>query len=131
VAHPLGWAGVVWPSNVSRERMAADVLWDRLRTRPVGERPRVILVLGGGGAGMLKDKKQTLSTLKKISEAIKTPFSIKTRAGLTVEDKKSQFDFILEAAEFIPMITVHGRTYKQSHSGDVDRDFIYQIKKNL
>jgi NTE family protein len=50
VAHPLGWAGVVWPSNVSRERMAADVLWDRLRTRPVGERPRVILVLGGGGA---------------------------------------------------------------------------------
>jgi hypothetical protein len=23
VAHPLGWAGVVWPSNVSRERMAA------------------------------------------------------------------------------------------------------------
>jgi NTE family protein len=29
---------------------AADVLWDRLRTRPVGERPRVILVLGGGGA---------------------------------------------------------------------------------
>ncbi|HMT26897.1 MAG TPA: tRNA-dihydrouridine synthase family protein [Candidatus Absconditabacterales bacterium] len=85
----------------------------------------------GGGAGMLRDKKQTISTLKKLSESIKTPFSIKTRAGLTVEDKKDQLDFILEAGQFIPMITIHGRTYKQSHSGDVDREFIYKVKKEL
>ncbi len=50
LARPLGWANVVWPSHTSSERVAADILWDRIRREPVGKRPRVILVLGGGGA---------------------------------------------------------------------------------
>jgi NTE family protein len=50
VAHPLGWAVPIMPAHVSRERLATNALWDQLRNKPVGERPRVILVLGGGGA---------------------------------------------------------------------------------
>jgi NTE family protein len=30
--------------------MAANLLWEQVRNKPVGQRPRVILVLGGGGA---------------------------------------------------------------------------------
>lgn len=29
------------------------------------------------------------------------------------------------------MITIHARTYNQSHAGEVDRDFVYRLKKAL
>jgi tRNA-dihydrouridine synthase len=29
------------------------------------------------------------------------------------------------------MITIHGRSYKQSHNGSVDREYIYKIKSEL
>lgn len=83
------------------------------------------------GSGMLKNRPYTLDVIKEISSRIKKPFSIKTRCGLTQEDKKEQFDFIIQSAQYVSMITIHGRTYKQSHSGEVDRDFIYQVKKQL
>ncbi|MCB4757293.1 MAG: patatin-like phospholipase family protein, partial [Elusimicrobia bacterium] len=41
---------VVLPTGVSSERLVTDVLWEGVRQLPVGERPRVVLVLGGGGA---------------------------------------------------------------------------------
>jgi tRNA-dihydrouridine synthase len=31
----------------------------------------------------------------------------------------------------VKVISVHGRTYKQSHSGEVNRDFIYRLKQQL
>jgi tRNA-dihydrouridine synthase len=83
------------------------------------------------GSGMLKCRPQTLQIIKRISESISKPFSIKTRRGLHIDDKKEQFDFIIEAAYYCKMITVHGRTYKQSHNGEVDREFIQSIKSEL
>lgn len=80
---------------------------------------------------MLKDKKQTLQIIKTLSEAITKPFSFKTRAGLTIDDKAEQFEFIVEAAQYVHMLIIHGRTYKQSHSGEVDREFIYKVKQAL
>ncbi len=83
------------------------------------------------GSGMLRCRPQTLTIIKQLSESINRPFSIKTRAWLTLEDKKEQFNFIIESAYCCHMITIHGRTYKQSHSGEVDRDFILNIKEEL
>ncbi|MFA7284257.1 MAG: tRNA-dihydrouridine synthase [Candidatus Absconditabacterales bacterium] len=83
------------------------------------------------GSGMLRCRPKTLNIIKTISSSIRKPFSIKTRAGLTQEDKQEQFDFIIESAYHCRMITVHGRTYKQSHSGEVDRDFIIKVKHEL
>lgn len=83
------------------------------------------------GSGMLKCRPKTLQIIKKISESIKKPFSIKTRRGLTEDDTEEQFNFIIDAAPYCTMITIHGRTYKQSHNGDVDRKYILRIKKEL
>ena len=83
------------------------------------------------GSGMLKCRPKTLQIIKKISESIKKPFSIKTRRGLTEDDTEEQFNFIIDAAPYCTMITIHGCTYKQSHNGDVDRKYILRIKKEL
>lgn len=79
----------------------------------------------------MKDKKKSLEIIKTMAQHLKTPFSLKTRIGLTHEDVAEQFDFIVEASQYVWMITIHGRTYKQSHAGEVDRDFIYRLKHRL
>lgn len=83
------------------------------------------------GSGMLKCRPKTLDLIKRMSAAISKPFSIKTRAWLTADDRQEQFDFIIESAYHCHMITIHGRTYKQWHSWEVDRDFICKIKEEL
>jgi tRNA-dihydrouridine synthase len=85
----------------------------------------------GWGVWMLKDKHQTLNTIRQIATSIGRPFSIKTRIGLSADDRQEQYDFILASAEYCQTITIHGRTYRQSHSGSVDRDFIKSIKQAL
>ena len=83
------------------------------------------------GSGMLRNKQKTLSILQEISKNISTPFSLKTRLGLSQDDVQDQFEFLIQASEYVSMIWVHGRTYKQSHAWFVDRDFIYRLKKEL
>jgi tRNA-dihydrouridine synthase len=83
------------------------------------------------GSGMLRDKEQTLDIIKEIAENITTPFSIKTRIWLNKEDQEAQMAFLLAAAPFVKIITIHGRTFGQSHAGEVNRDFIYELKKQL
>ena len=81
---------------------------------------------------MMKEKEKTLDLIKRLKDAVAPiPFSIKTRAGLTDDDKAAQKQFIIDAAPYCKMITIHGRTYKQSHSGNVDREFIYDIKRQV
>ena len=83
------------------------------------------------GSAMLKDKPKTLGTLKQISERLTLPLSLKTRIGMTQHDKDEQFAFLLEASKYVRMIIIHGRTYSQSHAGEVDREFIYRLKGAL
>lgn len=83
------------------------------------------------GSGMLRDKARTLGIIQRLAEHIQRPFSIKTRVWLTADDKDEQFQFLLDASTYVWCIAVHGRTYKQSHAGDVDRDFIYRLKAAL
>lgn len=86
----------------------------------------------GGGAGMMRDKEKTLDLIKRLRDAVyPLPFSIKTRAGLVDDDKEAQKDFIIAAADFCKTITVHARTYKQGHSGNVDREFLYDLKNKI
>lgn len=85
----------------------------------------------GAGAWMMKNKEKTLEYIKILSEWLSIPFSIKVRTGLNNDDKKEQLNFILKSAQYCPTITIHGRTYNQAHNGEVDRDFIYTIKREL
>jgi len=89
--------------------------------------PRVMA--WGAGSGMLRDKKRTIQIIQNLRKNIDGFFSIKTRSGLNKNDEKEQFDFILEASRFCDMITIHGRNLKQSHSWEVDRNFIFEAKK--
>ena len=80
---------------------------------------------------MMRNKTKTLEYIKILSEGTSLPFSIKVRAGLNQEDKEEQFQFLIDAAPYCETISVHGRTYSQAHNGEVDRDFIYNLKKEL
>ncbi|MFN0118052.1 MAG: patatin-like phospholipase family protein [Elusimicrobiota bacterium] len=40
----------VIPENISAEEMQVNVYWNYIKKLPINERPRIILVLGGGGA---------------------------------------------------------------------------------
>ena len=79
--------------------------------------------------GMLKNKKKTLEILKSMSKALTIPFSLKTRIGLSQDDRDEQFDFLVEASNYVWMIGLHGRTYKQWHSWDVAWEYIRNLKK--
>jgi len=92
--------------------------------------PAKTVMQNGWWSAMLKDKVRTLEIIKKIRNTIKMPFSIKTRTWINEDDLENQKQFILEASNYVDMITVHGRTVKQWYGGDIDRDFIYDIKKN-
>ena len=80
------------------------------------------------GVGMLYNKKETLETIKKISKNINRHFSIKTRIWLNQYDIQEQKYFLQEASKYCNIISIHWRTYKQSHWWEVDRDFVYDIK---
>lgn len=67
--------------------------------------------------------------LKSLRKTVKMPLSIKTRIGLDEKDVKKQFDFLVEASNYVDRISVHGRTTKQIYSGDVAWKFIYDLKK--
>jgi tRNA-dihydrouridine synthase len=44
---------------------------------------------------------------------MKMPLSIKTRTGIDEKDTQEQMDFLIEASNYVHMITIHGRTVKQ------------------
>jgi len=83
------------------------------------------------GSALLKDRKQTLNIIKKLSWVMKIPFSIKTRTGIDESDLQEQMKFLVEASKYVSMITIHGRTVKQWYSAESNRDFIYELKKKI
>ncbi len=85
----------------------------------------------GAGSAMLKDKKATLNIIKQLSNIVNGNFTIKTRIWLTDQDKDSQFEFLLEAAKYCKIITIHWRTFQQWHTGSVDWEFIYRLKSKV
>lgn len=80
---------------------------------------------------MMHNKQRTLEILRHLASEISLPFSIKVRTGLTESDKNAQFDFLVQASQYCKIISIHGRTFKQGHSGENDRDFIYRFKDTV
>lgn len=89
------------------------------------------VVDSGCGAGMLREREKTLDIVKKLSERLEIPFSIKTRAGLTDIDKKEQLDYLVELSNYCSIISVHSRTFSEWYAGDPSWDFIYDLKKKI
>lgn len=91
--------------------------------------PAKTVIQNGWGSAMLKDRKETLDIIKTIKKQTSLPLSIKTRTGITDDDKIQQKDFIIQASTYCDSITIHGRTVKQVYSGDADWEFMYDIKR--
>ena len=83
------------------------------------------------GSALMINKENTLNIIKNLSQTIKKPFSIKTRAGLNQEDKPKQKEFIIKASDYCWLISIHARTLKQGHSWEPDVDFVLDLKNKV
>lgn len=43
----------------------------------------------------------------------------------------AQYKFIVKASEYCSTIIIHARTFKQWHSWEVDRETLYQLRKDM
>lgn len=93
--------------------------------------PSPKIVKTGAWSGMLQNKSATLKIIEKLRKHIKSKFTIKTRIGLHKNDLGAQFDFLLKAGEICDIISLHGRSFNQWNSWEVNRDYIYEIKQKL
>lgn len=91
--------------------------------------PSPKIVRQWAGSGLMKDKDGTLDLIRKLSDTVNTPFSIKTRIWLNIDDKEEQFQFLLEASKYCSMITIHARYYTQANSWKTDYNFVAKVKQ--
>lgn len=106
-----------------------DLYWDKIAWIELNTWcPANNVMKSGGWSTLMKDKKRTLDIIKKISQNVKVPFSIKSRTGLDNIDKHRQLEFLVEASNYCDKISVHARTLKELYHGEWDRDFIYELK---
>ena len=85
----------------------------------------------GGGSALLKEPELAQAIVKKVSNAISIPLTVKIRLGWC-EDTSDPISFALGLQEAgAQLITVHGRTRRQGFSGSADWEAIGIIKKSL
>lgn len=93
--------------------------------------PAKKVVRRGEGAGLLKSPEKLGEILKLVVKEIKTPVTVKIRAGWdkdsvnAVESAKAAQDAGVQA------VFIHGRTRAQGYSGSVDYKIIRDVKKSL
>ena len=85
----------------------------------------------GGGSALIKDRLLAIELVKRVSEAVQIPVTIKTRLGW--DNKKENIeDFLFSLQDSgAAMITLHGRTRKEGFSGKADWEMIGKIKDLL
>jgi len=85
----------------------------------------------GGGSALLKNPKLAQKIVKKVSQAISIPLTVKIRLGWC-ETTSDPISFALGLQEAgAQLITVHGRTRRQGFSGNANWEVISYIKKAL
>ena len=85
----------------------------------------------GGGSALLKDPSLAVELVKRISNAVKIPVSVKTRIGWSDKDKNIK-EFLLRLQDAgANMFTIHGRTREQGFNGKADWPFIRELKEGL
>ncbi len=87
----------------------------------------------GGGSALLKDPSLAVELVKRISNAVKIPVSVKTRIGWSEKDKdKNIKEFLLRLQDAgANMFTIHGRTREQGFNGKADWNVIRELKEQL
>jgi len=82
------------------------------------------------GGGLLREPQQVDSILGALRDAVKIPFTVKTRLGF---DDPAVFDQLLPifAKHSLDLLTVHARTVKEMYRSAVHYDFIAQAVSAL
>lgn len=114
--------------------------------------PAKTVVSGGGGVMLMRDLDNIYKIIENTLKGTSLPISIKIRAGISVESiKKYQLNVtdntlnylenkenitaldLLKKIKSLPisMITIHGRTFEQLFSGDIDYDLLEQCNKYI
>ena len=85
----------------------------------------------GGGSALLKDPKLAVELVKRISNAVQIPVSVKTRIGWSNKDENIK-EFLLRLQDAgANMFTIHGRTREQGFKGKADWEMIRKLKEEL
>ena len=85
----------------------------------------------GGGSALINDRVLAMELVKRVSNAVKVPVTVKTRLGWDNKEENIE-EFLLSLQDAgAEMITLHGRTRKEGFSGTADWDMIGKIKELL
>ena len=85
----------------------------------------------GAGSELLKTPNHLKDLIKKLTQAVKNPITIKIRKG--IDDKSVNAIQIAKLAEQAgaSAIAIHGRTQKQGYSGKADWNIIKKVKQSI
>ena len=85
----------------------------------------------GGGSALINDRLLAIELVKRVSNAVKVPVTVKTRLGWENKEENIE-EFLLSLQDAgAEMITLHGRTRKEGFSGKADWEMIGKIKDLL
>ncbi|HHV78493.1 MAG TPA: tRNA dihydrouridine synthase DusB [Firmicutes bacterium] len=85
----------------------------------------------GAGCALLKKPKLAADIVKAISSSVRLPVSVKVRRGILLHDPPP-VDFARGLQEAgASAITIHGRSWSQGYSGEVDLSSIARLKEAL
>ena len=103
--------------------------------------PAKKVVGSGGGVALLRDPQHARRLIEAALEKITIPLSIKVRTSIRKERKEispgeperyTALDLVAEIKGLpVSAIMVHGRSFEQGHSGDVDTAMIKQVKEQF
>ncbi|KKS62645.1 MAG: tRNA-dihydrouridine synthase [Candidatus Collierbacteria bacterium GW2011_GWE2_42_48] len=85
----------------------------------------------GGGAGLIRDKGLTHRVIEAVRKGVveqkkEIPVSVKTRIGSSSPDREW---WEALAREELPVVAMHGRTFKQLYSGEADWEILREASK--
>ncbi len=93
--------------------------------------PTPKIVKNGDGAALMKKPRLVAEIIRRMSQAIKIPLTVKIRKGWDRNSVNAVEIARIARESGAAAIAVHGRTREQMYGGSADWDVIAQIKKDL
>lgn len=93
--------------------------------------PTPKIVKNGDGAALMKNPRLVAEIIRRMSQAIKIPLTVKIRKGWDRNSVNAVEIARIARESGAAAIAVHGRTREQMYGGSADWDIIAQIKKDL
>ncbi len=92
--------------------------------------PAPVVYRKGAGGGLLREPKRVDAILGALRDAVKVPFTVKTRIGF---DSANVFSELLPifAKHSLDLLTVHARTVKEMYRSEVHYEFIARAVASL